>query len=180
MQPKLKLLKVLDILKGTDQTHPITAVGICKKLEEEGIAAERKSVCRDIRTLVQYGYRITLHHDNKLGYYIEGVQKEEPIQKKKKRTAEDNGVTVLIEYKEVDRESVEDAFSAKGSEADGYFCIEATLGKEELFGILFTLGQRARISEPAEIKEDFEERLSELLDFYKKPKDNKKIEVWLL
>ena len=76
MQPKLKLLKVLDILRDTDKSHPITAVGICKKLEEMGISAERKSVCRDIKTLTEYGYKITLCHDNKLGYYLEGEKEK--------------------------------------------------------------------------------------------------------
>ena len=57
MQPKLKLLRILDILKETDATNPITAPAICSRLDEMGIKAERKSVCRDINTLIgQLGY----------------------------------------------------------------------------------------------------------------------------
>jgi len=48
MQKKLKLLYVLDILKKTDEQHPITTNQIVSKLENYGIEAERKSVLRDI------------------------------------------------------------------------------------------------------------------------------------
>ena len=71
MQPKLKLLRILDILKETDIANPITAPAICSRLDEMGIKAERKSVCRDINTLIEYGYKIVLCHDNKLGYYMD-------------------------------------------------------------------------------------------------------------
>lgn len=67
---KLKLLYVLDIIKETDELHPITATQICKKLKLYGIEAERKSICRDINTLIEYGYDINLMADNKLGYFF--------------------------------------------------------------------------------------------------------------
>lgn len=67
---KLKLLRVLDILKETDEFSPITTNAIVKNLKLYGIEAERKSVLRDIATLTDYGYDILLHSDNKLGYYI--------------------------------------------------------------------------------------------------------------
>lgn len=67
---KLKLLYVLDILKQTDEQHPLTAKKITAKLKNCGIDAEPKSVIRDIKTLMEYGYDIILHHDNKLGYYM--------------------------------------------------------------------------------------------------------------
>ena len=67
---KLKLLRVLDILKETDEQNPITTNEIVKNLKLYGIEAERKSVLRDIATLTDYGYDILLHPDNKLGYYI--------------------------------------------------------------------------------------------------------------
>ncbi len=66
---KLKLLEILDILKDTNDTHPITAPQIREKLRLEGIEAERKSICRDINTLIEYGHDINLCSDNKLGYY---------------------------------------------------------------------------------------------------------------
>ncbi len=67
---KLKLLRVLDILKETDEEHPLTANQIIRQLALYGIDAERKSVLRDISTLQDYGYDILLHADNKLGYYM--------------------------------------------------------------------------------------------------------------
>ncbi|MGN0607954.1 MAG: helix-turn-helix transcriptional regulator [Oscillospiraceae bacterium] len=67
---KLKLLYVLDIMKQTDEQHPLTAKKIAVKLKNCGIDAEYKSVIRDIKTLAEYGYDIILHHDNKLGYYM--------------------------------------------------------------------------------------------------------------
>lgn len=67
---KQKLLNILDILKGTDETHPITANRIAELLGLSGIDAERKSILRDINALIEYGYDIVLHHDNKLGFYL--------------------------------------------------------------------------------------------------------------
>ncbi len=74
---KMKILRVLDILKETDEHHPITANEICRKLETYGIEAERKSVSRDINVLMEYfnndsdyGYEIVLCEDNRKGYYM--------------------------------------------------------------------------------------------------------------
>lgn len=67
---KLKLLHILDILKETDENCPITANRIVTRLHANGIDAERKSVLRDIAALIDYGYDIVLHSDNKLGYYL--------------------------------------------------------------------------------------------------------------
>lgn len=67
---KQKLLKILDILKKTDEAHPVTANQIIKQLRLWGIDAERKSVLRDISVLNECGYDIVLHRDNKLGFYL--------------------------------------------------------------------------------------------------------------
>lgn len=67
---KQKLLYILDILKETDEAHPITTSRIVERLHRRGIDAERKSVLRDIAALTEYGYDIVLHSDNKLGYYL--------------------------------------------------------------------------------------------------------------
>lgn len=82
---KLKLLKVLDILKDTDEQHPVTANEITDKLADEGIPSERKSVARDISYLKEYGYEIMVHHDNKQGYFLA------------KRTFEDWEIKVLMD-----------------------------------------------------------------------------------
>lgn len=67
---KQRLLRVLDIIKSTDEQHPITANEIVAELQRYGIEAERKAVLRDIEALVDYGYQITPHSDNKLGWYM--------------------------------------------------------------------------------------------------------------
>lgn len=175
MQPKLKLLKVLDVLRETDETHPITAVGICKRLEEAGISAERKSVCRDIKTLIEYGYKIILCHDNKLGYYMEG-EAQAPV-----KPVTLDLVRIKLEYKKEDRETVK-AFLGKAKETeDGdYLTAEFGVPSSSLFSTLLDLGTSAKLIEPSELKEEFERRLDELSEFYKKRRSNGKMEVWLL
>jgi predicted DNA-binding transcriptional regulator YafY len=68
--PKLKLLRILKILRETDETSPLTASEIGKKLALYGIEAERKSICRDINVLIDAGYDIQLCEDNKKGYFM--------------------------------------------------------------------------------------------------------------
>jgi len=70
-QKKLKTLFVLDILRGTDEEHPITTNQIVDKLRAYGVDAERKSVLRDISLLKEYyNCHIELSQDNKLGFYM--------------------------------------------------------------------------------------------------------------
>ena len=178
MQPKLKLLKVLDILRDTDKSHPITAVGICKKLEESGITAERKSVCRDIKTLSEYGYKITLCHDNKLGYFMEG-EKEKKAPKAKPVTLDLLHITV--EFKKEDAEVVRE-FLGKGKETEDGEYVKSELGvpSSELFQALFNLGDKVKLLEPTELKEEFEKKLEELAEFYRKRRSNGRMDVWLL
>ena len=67
---KIKLLRVLEILRETDEDHPYTANAVVAKLKLYGLDAERKSVLRDIAALQEFGYDILLHPDNKRGYYM--------------------------------------------------------------------------------------------------------------
>ncbi|MBR6940756.1 MAG: WYL domain-containing protein [Clostridia bacterium] len=67
---KIKLLRVLEIMKQTDEDHPIPVNQIIKKLKLYGIEAERKSVLRDIYALRDCGYDIVLHSDNKRGFFM--------------------------------------------------------------------------------------------------------------
>lgn len=67
----VRTLRVLEILKDTDEAHPLTAASIVEKLSElYGISSERKAVGRDIEDLKYCGYDINLHSDNKLGWYM--------------------------------------------------------------------------------------------------------------
>lgn len=82
---KEKLLYILDILKETDEQHPITTAQIIERLKKHSIEPERKSVLRDIKTLQEYGYEIELAEDNKKGFYLA------------ERTFEDWELKVLID-----------------------------------------------------------------------------------
>ena len=67
---KIKLLRVLEILKDTDEEHPITTNQIIEQLKLYGICAERKAVQRDIAALQDFGYDIVLCEDNKKGWFM--------------------------------------------------------------------------------------------------------------
>ena len=55
----------------TDEEHPITSTGIAEALQNYGIDAERKSICRDVNILKDdAGYDIVQSEDNKKGYYM--------------------------------------------------------------------------------------------------------------
>lgn len=67
---KIRLLRMLEILRETDEDHPYTAHQLKEKLSLYGIDAERKAILRDIAALQECGYEILLHADNKRGYYL--------------------------------------------------------------------------------------------------------------
>ncbi len=69
---KVKLVRIWEILQDTDEEHPLTAPQIGEKLKNYGIAAERKSICRDINILIDYlGYDIiSPKHGERHGYYV--------------------------------------------------------------------------------------------------------------
>lgn len=75
---KLKILYVLEILqKYSDEEHPLTASEICRRLEERGVLAERKSVYADIEALCDYGYDIVRSFSPK-GFFMASRDFEEP------------------------------------------------------------------------------------------------------
>lgn len=67
---KEKLLYILERLKKTDEQHPVNTNDLIAYLTEKGVAAERKSVARDIEALRQAGYSIILCDEYKRGYYM--------------------------------------------------------------------------------------------------------------
>lgn len=75
---KLKILHVLQILeKYSDEENPITATEICRRLEEMGVSAERKSIYADIEALCDCGYDILRSFSPK-GFFIGSREFEEP------------------------------------------------------------------------------------------------------
>lgn len=67
---KLKLLYILDIMKKTDEFHPINSTQIAERLAAYGINAERKSIGRDIMCLEDAGYSIIKCADHNKGWYM--------------------------------------------------------------------------------------------------------------
>ena len=56
---KIKLLYLMEILRqDTDEEHPISTSQICKRLAEQGISCERRTVGMDMKVLNDYGYEI--------------------------------------------------------------------------------------------------------------------------
>ncbi len=175
MQSKIKLLKVLDILSSTDEKHPITASKICALLEGEGVSAERKSVCRDINTLIQHGYKIVLCRDNKLGYYMEGKREKKAV------VPPVSTVSVTLAYDEENEKAVVDLLGkAENREAAGEVRATFRVDDGQLFTKLLLLGTVARIVAPENVRAEFVSRLETTLAYYNKPRGDKKIEVWLL
>lgn len=67
---KLKLLMIMEMfIKKSDEQHPLNATTIVEELEKEGIAAERKSIYRDIGVLQEYGMDIEKAEDQ-AGFYL--------------------------------------------------------------------------------------------------------------
>jgi predicted DNA-binding transcriptional regulator YafY len=67
---KIKFLKILEILRNTDEFHPMNASQIVTKLGTLGIEAERKSVLRDIHVLEEAGYTIVSCQNHNDGFYM--------------------------------------------------------------------------------------------------------------
>ena len=67
---KLKLLYILDMMKKTDEFHPLNATQIKEKLKAYMIDAERKSISRDIECLSDAGYSIIKCANHNKGWYM--------------------------------------------------------------------------------------------------------------
>jgi len=68
---KIKFLELLKLLKQcSDEEHPLSAAQLCTLLQKQGIDAERKSVCRDIALLNNYGFDIIHTYMPTQGFFI--------------------------------------------------------------------------------------------------------------
>ncbi len=68
---KMKLLFVFKLLrKYSDDEHPVSAVELCRLLEQEGIGTERKSVYRDLDALTKFGVDIVYTRSPRQGFFI--------------------------------------------------------------------------------------------------------------
>ena len=147
-----------------------------KMLKEEGVDAERKSVCRDINTLIKYGYKIVLCHDNKLGYYMEGGKAKKAVNAPARPT-----VTVTLEYSKENEAEVEKIFGKKTNVIDEEAkSAEFRVESDTLISRLIEGGEIAQIIAPEDVRREFIAKAEKTIAFYNKPKSDKKIEVWLL
>ena len=63
---RLRLLLVMELLiECTDENHGLSMQDILRKLEENGIAGERKSIYEDIHALQRYGLDIEYNREEK-------------------------------------------------------------------------------------------------------------------
>lgn len=68
---RIKLLKIWEILcQETDEDHPMESTVLIQKLDEMGIHCERKTIYRDIDTLIACGYDIVRERGKKNQYYV--------------------------------------------------------------------------------------------------------------
>ncbi len=68
---RIKLLKIWEILcQETDEEHPMESTALIEKLDGMGIYCDRKTLYRDIATLVEYGYEVACERGKKNRYYV--------------------------------------------------------------------------------------------------------------
>ena len=67
---KLKILYILDIMKKSDEKHPLNTTDIKEKLKSYGISSERKSISRDLQCLEDAGYTIVKCENHNDGWYM--------------------------------------------------------------------------------------------------------------
>lgn len=67
---KLKILYILEMMKKTDENHPINSSQIVAKLKAQGIEVERKSISRVLDCLEEAGYSIVKCENHNLGWYM--------------------------------------------------------------------------------------------------------------
>lgn len=74
----LKIIFVLEMLKKTDELHPVNSTQIIDELKKKGLHAERKSIGKYVKILSEeMGYDIFLSENKNLGWYMTGQEFEE-------------------------------------------------------------------------------------------------------
>lgn len=69
---KVKLIKILEILRAeSDENHPMSTNALIKRLRDEDVDVERKTLYDDIACLNECGYEIMTIKTNTNNYYIE-------------------------------------------------------------------------------------------------------------
>ena len=67
---KIKLLKLYELLrKETDETHPISRVELCRRLNEMGISSNVRTLSLDIEAMQENGFEIMSYLKDKEKFY---------------------------------------------------------------------------------------------------------------
>lgn len=67
---KIKLLKIYELLrKETDENHPMSRTELCRRLNEERISSNVRTLSKDIEVLNLYGYEVQSFIKNHERFY---------------------------------------------------------------------------------------------------------------
>ena len=71
---RIRLVKILEILRQeTDEDNPMPTNTLIKKLAEQGIECDRRTLYRDIQVLNDYGYEVLRTRAISNEYYIVSI-----------------------------------------------------------------------------------------------------------
>ena len=100
---RLRLLLVMEMLiECTDENHGLSMQDILRKLEENGIAGERKSIYEDIHALQRYGLDIEYNREEKTYKVINRI-----VNTKEVRII----IKALQNYNEIDEDTADEIIS---------------------------------------------------------------------
>ena len=100
---RLRLLLVMEMLiECTDENHGLSMQDILRKLEENGIAGERKSIYEDIHALQRYGLDIEYNREEKTYKVINRI-----VNTKEVRII----IKALQNYSEIDEDTADEIIS---------------------------------------------------------------------
>ena len=73
---KVKLLVLMEMLRqDSDEEHPLTTGEICRRLGEQGISCERRTVGKDMKVLREAG----MVYGEKFGYHTHYLPRQEAL-----------------------------------------------------------------------------------------------------
>lgn len=100
---RLRLLLVMEMLiECTDENHGLSMQDILRKLEENGIAGERKSIYEDIHALQRYGLDIEYNREEKTYKVINRIVNTEEVR---------IIIKALQNYSEIDKDTADEIIS---------------------------------------------------------------------
>lgn len=100
---RLRLLLVMEMLiECTDENHGLSMQDILRKLEENGIAGERKSIYEDIHALQRYGLDIEYNREEKTYKVINRIVNTEEVR---------IIIKALQNYNEIDEDTADEIIS---------------------------------------------------------------------